>query len=313
MKHLSSLAVRVITYIEEAPLSVSLWAGAFLSLIFARLLVENWLSGFSYRDPHFLFNEFTHTFLFFLLSYILFLPLLMHAARVGLKHAANILLWGFLIILTPPFIDFALSGGAGFWSFYAFDGLAGLLVRFFTFFGENPTMGITYGVRIEVALSLLFFFFYIHLKTKDLARAFLGAFLAYVLFFILGTFPSWVTIITLGWTEGFFAIRATDIAAMFLSPETTLSYTPGAIINALNAKMSIIYALIIAGLIPLMAWFSHKKETRGLLVNSRFPQVIYHAGLVCVGGGIALIFSPESLSYPTFFNVSQTLSSCAKA
>jgi len=304
MKHPTKILFKILSFVEESPLSFPLWITTFLTLIFTRLFIENWLGNFEYRDPQFLFNEFTHTFLFFLLSYLLFLPLLHYFSRTSIKASANILLWGFLIILTPPLIDNIISGGGGFWSFYEFDGLQGLLVRFFTFFGENPEIGITYGVRIEVALSILLFFSYILLKTKDLLRSFFAAFLSYVLFFVLGTFPSWITIFFLGWTQGFFSIRDTDIAGLFLSPLSTQSYTPMAIMNALNAKMSLMYILILVLYIFLLSFFYYKKTTLALLRNARPVQIIYHGGLVCLGGALALLFSPQSVSYPTLFNIS---------
>ena len=293
---------KIVQFIEELPLTFSLWLSAFLSIIILRIFLENFLAHFQYRDISFLFFEFTHTFLFFLLSYILFLPLISKCANVSIKQSANILLLGFFIILTPPIIDHFISGGSGFWSFYEFDGLSGLVLRFLTFFGDDPTIGITYGVRIEVALSLLLLGLYTYIKTKNFLRVFFIIFLGYTLFFILGTFPSWVTLFIMGWSEGFFAIRATDVAKMFLSPELSLSQTPGQLISTLNAKMSLVYGVFISGIIFLFSCIFYKKQTLLLLRNARWVQVFYHGGLVCIGSGLALIFSPETLTHITTFN-----------
>lgn len=293
----------IINTLEKTTISFPLWIGAFLSIIFFRILIENWLGNFAYRDVQFLFSEFTHTFLFFLFSYGLFLFLLSIATRQKITSVASIVLWGFLIILSPPILDFFISQGKGFWSFYQFDSLQGLLQRFFTFFGDSPTLGITYGVRIEVALSLLFFAVYVYVKTKKIFRTFAMTFFAYVLFFILGTFPSWITIAILGLSKGFMEVTSVDIAGMFLSPETSLSYTPGSIMNTLNVKMSIIYAIILMHVIPFFLFLVNKEKMIKILSNIRWPQTLYHAGLVYVGAGIAILFSPQSLTHFTLFNV----------
>jgi 4-hydroxybenzoate polyprenyltransferase len=293
----------IIAAIEKSPISFGLWGATFFSIIVARLLIENWLGNFEHRDIQFLFSEFAHTALFFLFSYILFLVLLVKAAKTTIPQAANVLLWGFLIILTPPIFDFWISGGNGFWSFYEFDGLEGLLIRFLTFFGDDPTMGITYGVRIEVALSVFLFSSYVFLKTRRLQRALIAGLIAYAIFFVLGTLPSWIAIATLGWTKGFLSVNSADVAGMFLSPQTTLSYTPGAIINTLNAKASILYALFLSAIIPVLGLLFFRKQTIALIRNARSAQIAYHGGLLCVGAGLAWVFSPETITHPTFWNV----------
>ena len=259
------------------------------------------MAGFSGRSIEFLFAEFTHTFLFFLLSYLLFLWLLSVATKTSVARVSNVLLWGFLIILTPPIIDFVISHGAGYWSFYKFDGLSGLWTRFWTFFGDRPDIGITYGVRVEVVVSLTFFFLYIFLKTRSRLRSFAWTFFAYIAFFVLGTFPSWITIAIDGWSKGFFSVNATDVAAIFLTPEKILSGNAPDIISVLNAKMSIVYALLLAALAPVFGFVFYKKHTLSLLRNARLPQTLYHGGLLCVGAGLGILFSGTRFS-PSLFD-----------
>lgn len=293
---------KILFHIESAPTSFLLWFGAFFSIIFARLLVESWVAGFSGRSIEFLFAEFTHTFLFFLLSYVLFTWLLSVATKTPVIRVSNVLLWGFLIILTPPIIDFVISHGEGYWSFYKFDGIAGLWERFLTFFGDRPEVGITYGVRVEVAIALAGFFLYLLTKTKHLVRAVLWTALAYIFFFILGTFPSYITILLDGFSKGFFTVTAPDVAQMFLTPERVLSQNAFDLISVLNQKMSLVYALVLSALIPLLGFFFFKKYTLALLRNARLPQSLYHGGLVCVGAGLAILFSDKPFS-PSLFDI----------
>lgn len=300
MSAISNFTRTFINFIESSPISFSLWLGTFVSLILTRLLIESWIGGFSNHSIEFLFSEFTHTFLFFLLSYLLFLLLLSNATKTSPRKIVSVLLWGFLIILIPPIIDHIVSHGSGFWSFYKFDSLQGLWTRFFTFFGDAPSIGITYGVRVEVFFSLIFFFLYILIKRKMVTIALLWTFLAYILFFILGTFPSWITIFTWGFLEGFLSISPANIAQMFLTPENILSRAPGELINALNIKMSIIYGLILSLGIPLLSLIFSPKKTIALLRNARLPQSIYHSGLLIIGSGLGVLFSMQPFSSSLF-------------
>lgn len=273
---------------------------AFFTLILSRLLVESWLFGFETRSASFLGYEFVHNFLFFLLSFILFLPIFQYFARVSLATASNMLLFGFLVILLPPIIDFFISDGKGLWSFYIFDGLPGLIARYFTFFGDRPDMGITYGVRVEVALVTIGFGLFVFLKTKSVFRALFGALSAYSLLFFLGTFPSWAALLIEGVSEGRWVLRGSDVAGVFLSPFSFFSHELIDPPSLLNAKMSVVYA----GLLPLVVgWWLCVRQRRlflALFRNARFPQAVYHAGLLFVGMGLAFLFASPKVSFGLF-------------
>lgn len=288
--------------LENVPTSYSLWLVSFLGLIATRMLVENWLDGFPKQSVSFFLFEFSHTFLFFLFAYLLFLPLLTFFARVSIRLASNISLFGFFIILTPPFIDRIISHGKGLWSFYIFDSLSGLWQRFFTFFGDRPDMGITYGVRFEVAVMTIVFGYYVFTKTHQLWRSLLSGLAAYTVFFILGVFPSFVTIAIQGFSDGFLAVDQVDIAAMFLSPPLLFSVLNLDLISSLNIKMSLVYAILIALIALAETWHYFPVIFKALIQNLRLPQMIYHGGLLCVGMLLAIIFANASIT-PSFFNI----------
>lgn len=347
---------KIINSIENSPTTFWLWLAAFSSIIIVRLLVENWLGNFQNKTGLFIFYEFTHTFLFFLIAYLLFLWILHKFLKIGFKKISNILLWGYLLIITPPIIDFVVSGGKGFWSFYKFDGIAGLFRRFLTFFGDKPEIGITYGVRMEVALALVFMFIYSFIKlseseklgekprisaegesvsgeknkkTKELKfeiwtlfenlklkienlvikypakiiiKSLVITFIAYFVFFILGTFPSWIAIAFKGFTKGFLSVGAVDTAQMFLAPAKIFSREIPEIVSSLNIKMSLVYSLVLAGILLPGMFFIHRQKFLSFLKNARFPQLIYHGGLLCAGIGSGMIFTAKNWSL-NFFNV----------
>ena len=304
---MKNILTRAISFIEKNGLSYGSFLSAFFALIFLRLLVENMIGAFPTRPFHYFFFEFSHTFLFFLFSFLLFLPLLSHFAKATIKATANILLFGFLIILTPPLLDWYISGGTGYWSFYEFDGVQGLISRFFSFFGSTPEIGVTYGVRIEVTLSVLLFAVYIFLKTRDSLRALLGGIASYAVFFILGTFPSYITIAVLGFSKGFLSVTETDVAGLFLSPNNIFFRPLIDPVSALNFKMSLVYALLLILTVGAFLFFSHRKLFLALYHNVRLPQVIYHGGLALLGAASAFFFVGTPL-HPSFFEILALLS-----
>ncbi|MFC1622821.1 UbiA family prenyltransferase [Patescibacteria group bacterium] len=238
-----------------------------------------------------IFYEFSHTFLFFLLSYVIFLAIFRKFIQKDLQKSSNVLLFGYLIIILPPIIDFIISNGKGFWSFYKFDSLTDLIVRFFTFFGDDPTIGITYGVRVEVFLSLVLLFAYSLIKTKKIKKAVLVSVLSYAVFFILGTIPSWITILTQGFQKGFLIINELHIAQMFFSTTKIFSRETGSLMDALNIKMSIIYATTLPFVLFACFWREFKVKLQAFLKNIRPPQIAYHIGIFCIGMGLATIFT----------------------
>ena len=214
--------LRVTQSLENAPLTLATFVASFFALIFTRLLVENSLGLFGNHTFFYFFFEFTHTFLFFLCAFFLLVFLVRWAGNVNLAQASNVLLFGFLVILTPPIIDTLIFHGSGFWSFYEFDGFLGLLKRFVTLFGDTPSIGITYGVRVEVVIVTIALGLYTFIKSQRIKKALIVSFLAYAILFILGTFPSWLTLFLLVFQKSFLAINQNDVAALFRTPPDRL-------------------------------------------------------------------------------------------
>jgi len=302
----------LITSIEENPTSIMKWTVAFTSIIALRIFIEGWIGNFRNKSSLFIFYEFTHTFLFFIISFLLFLFLISKILKVSLSKISNVILWGFLIILTPPIIDNIISRGNGFWSFYKFDGILGLVKRFFTFFGDKPEIGITYGVRLEVAMVTLLLFVYAFIKIKSeknkniiaLKYSALVAFSSYLLFFILGTFPSYITILVEGFKKGFLSVSEVDIAQMFMSPFSIFSREIMEITSVFNFKMSLVYVILFSFIVLVGLFLYQKERLVSFLKNIRLPQIIYHAGLISSGLGLGIMANSSSGDkYFNFFNI----------
>lgn len=299
MKWLLSKTSALFSFIEEQPLSYGLFSTAFLSLLFTRILLENWLFGFKTRSALLFWYEFSHLSLFFLSAFLIFFLVLRSIVPEAMRRA-NILLFGFLVILLPPVIDFWISGGSGFWSFYSFDSLSGLAHRYITFFGDRPDFGITYGVRAEVAIVTLFLTLFVFIKTRKPFQSFLFALCSYTILFFLGTFPSWVSYAVLGHSSGITTLRDMDIAGLFLSPTHLFFQSSPGLQLALSLKMGLVYASLLPFLIGIVLFFSWNHLFRALFRNARWPQVIYHGGLFAIGIGLGFLISGAKLSFSFF-------------
>lgn len=293
---------KLIEKVENLRTSFLFWAVSFLCLIEMRLLVENWVSGFKNRSGLFFFYEFTHTLLFFLITYLLFLGFFKSFLKTTLARASNMLLLGFLLILTPPIIDHFLSRGEGYWSFYDFGSLQELGKYFLSFFDNTPNMGITYGVRLEVLLAIILLFTYALIKSKKITKALVAGFVAYAVFFVLGTFPSWITIAVEGIFKGFLAVGEIDIVQMFLTPAKIFSREIPDIVSSLNIKMSLVYAVLATALVLVGSFFYYPKKLLVFLKNSRLPQLLYHGGLLLIGAGLGMMFTGENIGI-NFINI----------
>lgn len=282
---------KIIAVIEDAPINFYLWIFSLLSLIITRVAIENWLGGFSGKSGMYFFYHLTYNLLFFSTTYLLFAEILKRYLKVSIKKVSNILLWGYLIILFPPLIDYFISHGKGFLSFYGLYGLKELIQRFFTFFGDNPEFGITYGVRVEVALTVLFVLIYAYIKTRNPIRSLFLSLFVYFALFMLSTFPSWITIAIDGFSKGFLAVNEMDVAKMFLTPIKLFSQEKGSFLNALSIKMSLIYSLVFPAVLSMGLFLNYKEKFLAFLKSSRPPQLIYHGGMLCVGAGLGIIFT----------------------
>ncbi|KKP64676.1 MAG: Bacteriochlorophyll/chlorophyll synthetase [Candidatus Moranbacteria bacterium GW2011_GWF2_34_56] len=285
----------LIKKIEEYPLNFYIWTSSFLSIITCRILMENWLDGMLNRTGDYFFHHASYTFVFFLLTYLIFIGLLVK------NLAFNIMLWGYPIIIFPPLIDFILLRDTMYLSFYGIYGLAEMPIRFLTFFGDNPDFGVTYGVRFEIAMAVIALGFYGYLKTKNKIRALWLSLQVYMVLFILGTFPSWVTIISQGFLRGFMQVRDIEIVQLFFTSAKFFSRETGTYTNALSIKVSIVYSILLLGIIILGLFLYYRKQLFAFLKNSRPVQLIYHAGLLLVGAGLGILFTNIDWEF-NFFN-----------
>lgn len=292
--------------IEEHPLTLGSWAITFFAIVAVRFGLEYFFESLPFHFADQFYSLFSHHFLTFATIFLVSLPIVTWAGKTSVQKAANILLTGFLVIWTPPIVDEIISRGAGMWSFYSFDSLTGLLERYITFFGDKPDVGITYGVRSEVGIVVFFILVYTWIKSHSITRTISAGLALYTALFIIGVFPSIITILLLGPNIGFLAVTEQDIARAMLSPAPLFILNPPDLTSVLAIKMGLIYGATIIPIAATVAFMFFRNAFWSLFHNARFPQLFYHAGLFSVGATLTLLYGKTGF-HLDIFHVAGTL------
>jgi 4-hydroxybenzoate polyprenyltransferase len=302
MKKIFDQIVKLIELAENSSISFLSWITSFFSLVLIRILIESWIDGFANKSASYVFYNITNTFVFFLLSYFIFLAFLNKFLKVSIKKLSSLMLWGYVIIIFPPIIDHIIFGDSRYLNFYGIYGLREMLDRFITFFGDSPDFGVTYGTRIEIALVILAISIYSYIKTREITKTLLASLFSYIILFVLATFPSWLTIIGRGLGKGFLNVTDLDIVRVFITPTRIFSKEIGDIANTLSIKLSLIYSLLILIFLIFGFWKKYKNKFLVFGKNIRPVQIVYHLGLFFIGIGLGYKFTGTSLDI-TIFNL----------
>lgn len=285
---------RIIQFFEKNPITFNTLVVGFSALIFTRLTSEYFMERYIHRSGEYLWYEFAHTLLFFLCSYVVFTLFFEKVFRVRLKTAATAILFGFLITLLPSVFDYFFPVQGRFYD------PAGLWHQFITFFSGTPHVTVTYGAQMEIAAISVALGTLGYLQKKRALRAVWITFTSYVLFFLFGTIASWIGALAqlLNRTSDGFSDVAT--AQMFISPVHIFSRSVPDIFIAFNMRMSIVFAALALVLITGFFFWRARPKILALLKNMRPAQVIYHFGLLILGGSLALVFTNSRMSFDLF-------------
>ncbi len=107
-----------------------------------------------------------------------------------IKKVIRLIIPSFVMILLAPVIDLIISGGKYYHITYLLPSIhSNLIGRFFTFFGSFEGIGVTPGLKLEIALGLLGSFIYFRIKKTSYFRSLVGTFAVYVILFFFGSTP----------------------------------------------------------------------------------------------------------------------------
>lgn len=190
---LNNYFANIFNKIENLDISFRLFLLFFFGIVFARSILE----GFS--DPGFSgpfmgwTTLFLHMPIWFASVFVWLLILLRSLIKSPIEKLAKVQLLFFPIILFPPIFDLIITRGVGRFLSYVLVSNIEELGKYFIGFFSQPTISL--GIRIESIIVFIVIGIYVYFKTKKISIAVIGVFLAYIILFIFGSFPSFPSII----------------------------------------------------------------------------------------------------------------------
>jgi hypothetical protein len=161
----------------------------FLGVIFLRVFVEQFIARSTPLSSYEIVIEYIHNLYFFSISFCLISFLLSYSLKLRPSQAQGALVFAAILILFPPLIDMARTGGEVFWSFYSLSSLSEMPGQFVTFFGHLPSGIMYFGTRIIFLIAVLLVGFLVWSKTEKIARSLFSALGTYIILFVMGNFP----------------------------------------------------------------------------------------------------------------------------
>lgn len=150
-----------------------------------------------------------------------------------------------LAVNITPVIDLLVSKGAGLDTSYYFSN--DIVRGFFTIGGFNE--GVTYGLKTEIILIILGWFFYFRLKKLSLIKSLMGSFFSYCIIFFYGVLPTFLK----------FILNSAGI-------------------NFINSQYSMfsVYLFFIIILLLILSFIVNSKISFIIFKNLRFSRILYY-------------------------------------
>ena len=301
MKNITLKLKTGVDMLLEKKTGLLIWAGGFAGIIGLRMLVERIIVPFS-DSPFRILTDYLHNIFFFLISYLVIWLIMAKILKIKPAKLAFLFLCASWLIVLPPILDIIRTGGGVYWSFYALGNLSEIMPNLWTFFGNLPSGIVYFGTKIIFALTILLIFGLIWLKTKKLAKSFVGALLAYFTLFIMGTFPAWVSYpyYFFKFSESPEQVQGFQIAQFFPAPRKLFGLYFGDLMYTFPYSLDLIYFLITLFLLGLLFFVQNKAKFVAILKNARYPQLIYHFGLFFTGLGLGVLAYRDNFNLNIF-------------
>lgn len=187
-------AKNLIIYFEDSNSPI---INIFLTFLFV-VTLRIFLEAFS-NNSDVLVETLAHFYLLYTSLALDFVLLFYIITKVEILKLIKLIFPMFILLLIAPIMDLILSFGKGYKMTYLIPEVHNdLFLRYFTFFGglADPNtisrfaqIGVTPGMKVEIALVLFGAMIYIYIKTKNKLKSFIGALLLYTILFIGSSAP----------------------------------------------------------------------------------------------------------------------------
>jgi 4-hydroxybenzoate polyprenyltransferase len=289
MTRVFTIIARTVGRIEQANIGFSGWLASFAAIVFLR----NVLEGISQRRADLLTLDgaafFLHSYGFYAAGTLGIILVLAWVTRERIEQVSKFVLAALPLILLPPLVDLAATGGAGAMMVYrslpppdSFFAWAVAFAEFVLwspfgalFLGGTDGRGVlrhdlatNYGIRIEIPLLILVLLWYIFVKTRSAAKIAVAALALFVGLFAISVFPSVVA-----------SLAGVSVLELAVGEPSRLNPA----LSGGNAAMGAAFALVVIAL--AVAWLIHydRKKAFVVLKNTRLFRVAVNI-LILAGG-----------------------------
>lgn len=296
---------RFVTRLESVSITLCGTLAAIAGVLLIRFLFEGLSSrsatGFLASD----ISTIVHYFLFYATVFLGTTIILSLFAKIPIVTATKVALFGSLAVWIAPAIDLIFFGGYSMG--YIFVGPNELLSYFITYFGPLGSVGITPGIRVELALVFIGSALYTYLKTCSIARAILAAMCLYVFVFVTVAIPSIVLALPV-----LFGITVPTLDTLLsTSLLSTILLHPGELLQAItlqerlfNAFISQVFLIISTVLVFVWFFLWNPQGVRAFIGNMRLPRLVGYIVLVTFGAIVAqtsvVAWAPNLVDLYTF-------------
>ena len=275
------------------------WALSFLGIISIRLFLDNFVAKTG--KAVFLSSMDVHNYLFFLLVILLVWLVLAIFLKVNPLDISRLMAWSIFGFIFPAVVDILWTGGSVFWSAYLTSDPQTLLSQYISIFGHLPSGIVYFGTKVVFLSGIILTALLIFVKTRSFFRALISIPIMYSVLFFMAGFPSFFyyacTILGGG--------SLTDISSVKVFQFVSTGYhifglESVDIMSGLPYNLNFIYFLATMFLLSILFFWGAKSKLLAFLKNARYPQLIYHSGLYCMGAALGYLAYPQNLYLNVF-------------
>jgi 4-hydroxybenzoate polyprenyltransferase len=274
------------------------WLLNFFGIIVLRLYLDKFIA--KSNSPLFDLIMDIHNVLFFFLTIASVWLVLSIILKKNPFNLAYLMLWVTLAIIFPPIFDLIKTNREVFWSFYLISSPVDLIWQYVTIFGHLPS-GIAYfGTKITFIMGILALSLLVFIKTKKIVKTLLAAAGIYSALFFMAAFPSFFYFFfELLFGKSIVSTYPFEII-QFLAKAKFFGIELADPIYALAYNLNLVYFPLSLGVLSYFFWKSRPKMFLAVVRNLRYPQIMFHSGLLFIGLGIGLITYPENFNLNFF-------------
>ncbi len=301
MKYFFNQIERVFIFFEKSKITFWSFLIIFLFLTTTAYFMENiLLLNFNNKAINQVLAEILQP--YHLITFLIIVLWIHFLTEEKIKKISQVILWGYLLIIFRPLIDWIFLKKTTYLTHYFFNSPLEIGYKFLTFFNFNQWEGVLFSREIETIAILLISFFYIFQKRKNLFLALVGLCGVYIIFFIGVAWPSLLVFLEESLRgHNIWLVSGNQIREFFFSPLHYFNFNEVQGEMGLLKRSNLIYNVVLILTLIIFQGAVSKNKLLALLKNVRYPQIVFNMGLFFFGFMFAFHYFPENGKI-TFFS-----------